>query len=140
MSRRPGPAEAGSAPASSWSSGSGRVTSGARRRSWASSSIAISPGIASSANPGQSTPVTAAHPASSSGPAKAPTWSRALWTAKPRPRPVSVAIRASSADLAGLRTALPVRSTRISVIATASPALPRNGVTASSGTDTAVMA
>lgn len=70
----------------------------------------------------------------------APTWSSALWTANPFPRPVEVAIRARSADLAGLRTALPVRSSTISVAATASPALPRNGVTASSGTQTAVMA
>ena len=73
-------------------------------------------------------------------PAKAPTWSRALWTAKPLPRPVVVAIRASSADFDGLRTALPVRSSRISVAAVATPAAPRNGVTASKGTATAVMA
>ena len=44
------------------------------------------------------------------------------------------------ADFAGLRTALPVRSARTRAIATARPAPPRNGVTASSGTQTAVSA
>ena len=49
-------------------------------------------------------------------------------------------MRASNADLAGLRTALPTRSSRMSVDATATPAPPRSGVMASSGTQTAVIA
>jgi hypothetical protein len=53
---------------------------------------------------------------------------------------VGAAIRASNADLAGLRTALPTRSSRISVAATATPATPSSGVMANSGTQTAVIA
>ena len=54
--------------------------------------------------------------------------------------PTWAAASASSADFAGLRTALPSRSARISTVATARPAAPRKGVTASSGTQTAVRA
>ena len=79
-------------------------------------------------------------PATTSGPAKAPTWSRDLCTAMPSPRPTGLAMCASSADFDGLRTALPVRSRRMRMLATASPAAPRYGVTASSGTHTAVIA
>jgi hypothetical protein len=118
---------------------SGSATDGTLRRSWASSSNEIAPGTARRASPGHSTPVTAVAPVSNSGPANAPTWSNALCTANPRPRPVATAMRARSADLEGLRTAFPVRSTRIRVAATATPAAPRNGVSASSGTETAVM-
>ena len=82
--------------------------------------------------------MAAAIPATTSGPANAPTWSSALCTPKPRPRPTGVAIPASSADLEGERIALPVRSASTSTIATPSPAAPRNGVTASSGTQSAV--
>ena len=125
---------------SSCSSGSRSASSGTRRLSTASSARDSAPGTASSAKPGHSAPVSAAIPASSSGPENAPTWSSALCRAKPRPRPVGFAIRARRADFAGLRTALPVRSSRISPTATARPAPPRNGVTASSGTHTAVIA
>ena len=122
------------------SSGSGSAIDGTRRRSWASSSRHSAPGIASTANPGQYAPVTASAPAIRSGPANAPTWSRALCTANPRPRPVAVAIRARSADFAGLRIALPVRSSRIRTDARATPAAPTNGAIARSGTQTAVIA
>ena len=47
---------------------------------------------------------------------------------------------ASRADLAGLRTALPVRSARIRTQASARPAPPTRGATASAGTHTAVIA
>ncbi|HEY7103525.1 MAG TPA: hypothetical protein VH573_17950 [Mycobacteriales bacterium] len=54
--------------------------------------------------------------------------------------PTCWAAPASNADFAGLRMAFPVRSARMSTVATARPAAPRNGVTASRGTDTAVSA
>ena len=54
--------------------------------------------------------------------------------------PTCPAASASSADLAGLRTALPTRSVTISTAATTSPAAPSDGVRASSGTQTAVSA
>ena len=82
--------------------------------------------------------VSATTPATSSGPANAPTWSSALCTANPRPRPTAPAACASSADLDGLRTALPVRSSSTIVIPKARPAPPRNGATAISGTQAAV--
>ena len=84
--------------------------------------------------------MSAVTPATSSGPANAPTSSSALCTAKPRPNPTAAAAWASRADLAGLRTALPVRSARIRTQASARPAPPTNGATASAGTHTAVIA
>jgi hypothetical protein len=51
-----------------------------------------------------------------------------------------MAASASNADLAGLRTALPNRSARISTTATARPAAPSSGVIANNGTHTAVNA
>ena len=81
---------------------------------------------------------TATTPATTSGPANAPTWSRALCTPKPRPRPTAEATWASSADFDGDRTALPSRSSRIIVEAKANPAAPRRGASAISGTQTAV--
>ena len=85
-------------------------------------------------------PVTAMTPATRSGPANAPTWSSAFCTANPRPRPTATATRASNADFEGLRMAFPARSSRIRVAASANPRLPTNGATASSGTQTAVIA
>ena len=105
-----------------------------------SSTMQTAPGMASTANAGHCAPVSAITPATRSGPAKAPTWSSALCTAKPRPRPTETATRASRAVFEGLRIALPARSSRISVVARASPAAPTNGATASSGTQTAVIA
>src|SRR4051812_41207538 len=110
------------------------------RRSQTSSAIAAAPGTASTANAGHSTPVSPTTAATSSGPANAPTWSSALCTPNPRPRPTGPAAYARRVDLAGLRTALPVRSASTSTQPTTSPAAPRKGVTASRGTHTAVRA
>ena len=90
--------------------------------------------------PAHCTPVAAMTPATRSGPANALTWSSAFCTANPRPRPTTTATRAGYADFDGLRTALPTRSRRIKVAANARPKLPTNGATASSGTQTAVIA
>ena len=100
--------------------------------------MATAPGMARTAMLGQMAPVAAMTPATSSGPAKAPTWSSALCTPKPRPRPTADATWARSADFDGLRTALPERSRRMRTEASTRPAPPTNGVTASSGTQTAV--
>ncbi len=105
-----------------------------------SNSMHAAPGTASTAKAGQSRPVMAMTAATRSGPANAPTWSSALCTANPRPRPTATATRASSADFDGLRMALPARSRRMRVAARASPRLPTKGVTASRGTQTAVIA
>ena len=101
---------------------------------------ATAPGSTRTAIAGQMAPVAASRPATSSGPAMAPSWSSALWTAKPRPRPTPAAAWARRAVFAGLRTALPVRSARIRTHATTRPAPARNGVTARAGTQMAVMA
>jgi hypothetical protein len=55
-------------------------------------------------------PVAATAPATSSGPATAPAWSMASWTAKPLPRPTAAAAWEIMTSLAGLRMALPARS------------------------------
>jgi hypothetical protein len=102
--------------------------------------MATKPGIASTANPGHVTPVSATMPATTRGPAKAPTWSSALCTAKPRPRPTVRAASASSTDLDGERTALPERSRTTSAEASTRPAPPTKGATARSGTQTTVIA
>ena len=112
--------------------------SGILRRIHARTSSAAAPGTISTAMAGQSVPARAATPATRSGPATAPAWSSALCTANPRPRPTVAAACASSAVLAGLRTAFPARSAKISRQATASPAPARNGVIAKAGTQTAV--
>ena len=85
-------------------------------------------------------PVSATTPATNNGPAKAPTWSSALCTANPRPRPTVRAASASSTDFEGERTAFPVRSRMTRVEASASPAAPTKGANAISGTHTTVMA
>ncbi len=102
--------------------------------------MATTPGTASTARPAHIAVVTAIVPATRSGPANAPTWSSALCTAKPRPRPTARAAKASSADFDGLRTAFPVRSSSTNVHARTRPAPPTNGATAINGTHTAVMA
>ncbi len=79
-------------------------------------------------------------PATSSGPISAPVWSSALCTPKPRPRPTSRAATASSTDLAGLRTALPVRSSSTIAEPQTRPAAPSAGASAISGTQAAVRA
>ena len=112
--------------------------SGTRARTSSSSPIATAPGTASVARAVQVRAVSAMTPATSSGPANAPTWSRALCTANPRPRPTARAACASSADFDGLRIALPVRSSSTIVAPKASPAPPTKGATAISGTHTAV--
>jgi hypothetical protein len=81
---------------------------------------------------------TATTPATTSGPAKAPTWSSALCTPNPRPRPTATATCARSADFDGDRIALPSRSRRIIVAANTRPAAPSRGASASNGTHTAV--
>ena len=128
-------------------SGTGAGVEGARTEgpptralSRSSNAIDAAPGTASSAIAGHSAPVRAATAATSSGPAKAPTWSSALCTANPRPRPTALAAWASSVDFDGLRTALPVRSARTSAQASTRPAAPTNGVSARAGTHTAVSA
>ena len=102
--------------------------------------MATTPGTTSTSSPGEMDPLHAISPATSSGPANAPIWSSALCTPSPRPMPTPAAASASRADFAGLRTALPSRSARISTVATVSPAPPSRGATASSGTQTAVSA
>src|SRR3954451_450821 len=114
--------------------------SGILRRIHAKTSRAATPGTISTAIAGQSVPVMATTAATSSGPATAPAWSSALCTANPRPRPTAPAACASNAVLAGLRTAFPARSAKISRQATASPAPAKNGVIAKAGTQTAVTA
>ena len=94
----------------------------------------------STAMAGQIAPAAAMTAATRSGPATAPTWSSAWCTPKPRPSPTAAAACASSAVLAGLRTAFPTRSPRMRTQATASPAPARNGVIARAGTQIAVMA
>lgn len=90
--------------------------------------------------PVQIPPAVATTAATRSGPAKAPTWSIALCTPKPRPRPTAPATCARRVVLDGLRIALPLRSSRISNEASARPAPPMKGVTANRGTDTMVSA
>src|SRR5512133_4005831 len=112
--------------------------SGILRRSHARTNNAAAPGTISTAMAGQSVPATAATAATIRGPETAPAWSNALCTANPRPKPTAPAACANSAVLAGLRTAFPARSAKISRQATASPAPARNGVIAKAGTQIAV--
>ena len=72
-----------------------------RRRIHSKMAMAATPGIASRAIAGQMAPVAARMAATSSGPATAPAWSSALWTAKPRPRPTPLAARARRVVLRG---------------------------------------
>lgn len=116
----------------------GRPNVGAARRMTSNSPIASAPGAASHAGAAQIVPAAAAIAATSSGPAKAPTWSRALCMPKPRPSPTSRAASANRALLEGERTAFPARSARIISAANARPAAPRCGATASKGTQSAV--
>ena len=67
------------------------VVDGGRRcaRTMTSTTIAAAPGIARIASAGQIDAVTATVAATIRGPANAPTWSNALCTPNPRPRPTS---------------------------------------------------
>ncbi|COW53798.1 Uncharacterised protein [Mycobacterium tuberculosis] len=67
-------------------------------------------------------------PATVRGPIIAPTWSSASCTAKPRPRPVTLAACDSRVSLAGPRTAFPTRSAMTNAHAThRAPAMPSSG-------------
>ena len=103
-------------------------------------SNATAPGMINTAIAGQIAPAAAMTAATRSGPATAPTWSRALCMPKPRPSPTAAAAWASSAVFAGLRTAFPTRSPRMRRQASASPAPATKGVMARAGTQIAVRA
>jgi len=113
--------------------GAGSATDGTRRRNWANSSDSAS-GTRAVPVPATTPRSPQPHPQAAADRQTPPPDPAPCARAKPRPRPVGAAIRASRADFAGLRTASPTRSSTTRVAATATPATPSSGVTASSGT------